>query len=71
MVGPSTDRWTAMTELHHLGAGLYPTAALFNHGCEPNIVRCNPGRVMVSVAARDIRPGEEIQDCYGLPWHSR
>ena len=25
---------------------------------------------MFSVAARDISAGEELHDCYGLPWYS-
>ena len=25
---------------------------------------------MCSVAARDISAGEELHDCYGLPWYS-
>ena len=36
---PSLDRWSPMASLQALGAGLYPTAALFNHSCDPNIVR--------------------------------
>ena len=24
----------------------------------------------VSVACRDILPGQEVTDCYGLPWYS-
>ena len=40
-------RWSPLSELRPLGAGLYTTAALFNHSCDPNIVRCNVGRVMV------------------------
>ena len=24
----------------------------------------------VSVACRDIAPGEEVTDCYGLPWYN-
>ena len=67
---PTLARWSPMASLKNLGAGLYPTAALFNHSCDPNIVRCNVGRRMVSVASRDIKRGEEISDCYGLPWYS-
>ena len=36
---PTLDRWSPMARLQDLGAGLYPTAALFNHSCDPNIVR--------------------------------
>jgi len=68
---PTMERWSPMAEMKAIGAGLYPTAALFNHSCDPNIIRCNVGRKMISVASRDIQPGEEIQDCYGLPWYSK
>ena len=36
---PTLDRWSPMAKMSDLGAGLYPTAALFNHSCDPNIVR--------------------------------
>ena len=26
--------------------------------------------LQVSVACRDILPGQEVTDCYGLPWYS-
>ena len=71
LVTPTRDRWSPLAELQQLGAGLYSTAALFNHSCDPNIVRCNVGRSMVSVTSRVIRRGEEIVDCYGLPWYSK
>ena len=68
---PTLTKWSPMASLHNLGAGLYPTAALFNHSCDPNIVRSSVGRKMVSLASRDIKKGEEIFDCYGLPWYSK
>ena len=30
----------------------------------------SPPDPQVSVACRDILPGEELSDCYGLPWYS-
>ena len=36
-----------MAQVESLGSGLYPTAALFNHSCQPNIMRVNVGRRMV------------------------
>ena len=71
LVTPTLDKWSPQGELRQLGAGLYSTAALFNHSCDPNIVRCNVGRAMVSVTSRQIKMGEEIFDCYGLPWYSK
>ena len=29
-----------------------------------------PPPYQVSVACRDIAPGEEVTDCYGLPWYN-
>jgi len=66
---PTLERWSPMCEIQALGSGLYPTAALFNHSCDPNIMRVNVGKRMVSVACRDIAAGEELVDCYGLPWY--
>ena len=40
-----------MAKCEGLGSGLYPTAALFNHSCHPNIMRVNVGRRMVSFTA--------------------
>ena len=37
-----------------------PTAALLNHSCWPNTVRCSIGGAVVLMAAVDIKPGEEV-----------
>ena len=42
-----SKRWSSMAKCEGLGSGLYPTAALFNHSCHPNIMRVNVGRRMV------------------------
>ena len=36
---PCLDRWSSLAEIKALGSGLYPTASLFNHNCNPNIMR--------------------------------
>jgi len=68
---PTKDKWSTLAEIKPLGGGLYPTASLFNHSCDPNIMRYNRGHLMVSVTCRKIKKGDEICDCYGLPWYAK
>ncbi|KRT79853.1 Anaphase-promoting complex subunit 3 protein [Oryctes borbonicus] len=49
----------------HLGGAVYPTLALFNHSCEPGVIRYNKGKKMVLRAIKLIRAGEVIYDNYG------
>ncbi|GJQ67089.1 hypothetical protein Trydic_g21970 [Trypoxylus dichotomus] len=49
----------------HLGGAIYPTLALFNHSCEPGVIRYNKGKKMVLRAIKLIRAGETIYDNYG------
>ncbi|KAJ8682719.1 hypothetical protein QAD02_018511 [Eretmocerus hayati] len=48
-----------------IGGGTYPTVALFNHSCNPGIVRYFVGDVMVVRAIRTIPAGSEICENYG------
>jgi hypothetical protein len=48
-----------------IGCGVYPTLALFNHSCVPNVVKIQQGRRTVLIAGRPIRAGEEVLDSYG------
>ena len=68
---PDTRRWTNAANIKSLGAGVFLTAALFNHSCDPSFMRCNTGSGLVSVAARRIPAGEEISECYGQMWYTR
>lgn len=43
-----------------IGASLEPTLVLFNHSCDPNIIKVNLGNVTVAIASRKIREGEEV-----------
>ena len=52
-----------------IGMGLYPTAALSNHSCNPNIDLYFYGRTCVTRAIRDIGAGEAIQMSYGPVYH--
>ncbi|KAI1292657.1 SET and MYND domain-containing protein 4 [Halotydeus destructor] len=49
-----------------IGIGIYLTARLLNHSCEPNVVIGHfDGDVVVIYAAKDIKKGEELFHCYG------
>ncbi|XP_031850428.2 protein-lysine N-methyltransferase SMYD4 [Nomia melanderi] len=48
-----------------IGGGLYPSVSLFNHSCNPGIIRYFIGTTMVVRAIRSISPGEEISENYG------
>lgn len=53
---------------HHilrLSAGIYPTLAMFNHSCDPSIVRFYVEDVVAVQAIKNIRKGEEICENYG------
>ncbi|KYB29741.1 SET and MYND domain-containing protein 4 [Tribolium castaneum] len=49
----------------YIGAGLYPTLALFNHSCDPSIVRYNIGNRMIVRTIKPIKAGEIIYENYG------
>ncbi|XP_014213800.1 SET and MYND domain-containing protein 4 [Copidosoma floridanum] len=48
-----------------VGGGVYPTVALFNHSCNPGVVRYFVGNAMVVRAIRSIPAGGEISENYG------
>ncbi|KAK9499021.1 hypothetical protein O3M35_003540 [Rhynocoris fuscipes] len=48
-----------------IGGGLYPTLALFNHSCEPGIVRYFQGSKIVVRSVKRIKQGEMIAENYG------
>ena len=62
-------RWVNSAEIKSLGAGVYLTAALFNHSCDPSFMRCNVGKQMVSVTNKNIQQGQEISECYGQMYY--
>ena len=45
--------------------GIYPTLAMFNHSCDPSIVRFYVEDVVAVQAIKNIRKGEEICENYG------
>ena len=46
-------------------SGIYPTLAMFNHSCDPSIVRFYVEDVVAVQAIKNIRKGEEICENYG------
>lgn len=48
-----------------IGAAVYPTLSLFNHSCEPNIVRYFQGGKVYVNLCKNIKRGEQICENYG------
>lgn len=48
-----------------IGAGLYPTLALFNHSCDPSLVRYNVRNKIIARAIRPIKAEDIIYENYG------
>jgi len=52
-----------------VAAAVYPvSAALFNHSCDPSLVRATWADKLVLAAGRDIAVGEELTDMYTVHW---
>jgi len=43
-------------------------ASLFNHSCEPSLVRASWGSRLVLAAGREVEEGEELTDMYTVHW---
>ncbi|KAJ1520536.1 hypothetical protein ONE63_003655 [Megalurothrips usitatus] len=54
-----------------VGAALYPTLALFNHSCDPGVVRSFCGTTVVIHAAKGIRPGQPVSENYGFCYSNK
>lgn len=48
-----------------IGGGVFPTLALFNHSCEPGIVRYFSGSKVIVRTVKPIKSGEIIAENYG------
>ena len=48
-----------------IGVAIYPTLALFNHSCEPSVIRIYSGDTIHVQAIKKLRKGEEIFENYG------
>lgn len=53
------------TKTVFIGGGLYPTLALFNHSCDPSVVRYFKGTTVYVNAVRNIKAGTSIGENYG------
>ena len=47
------------------GQVIRPSMAMFNHSCNPNMVRIDRGKFVIAAATTDIKEGEEVTDSYG------
>ncbi|KAJ8974015.1 hypothetical protein NQ317_006485 [Molorchus minor] len=52
-------------DLTEIGAGAYSFLSMFNHSCDPNIVRHCYGPAIVLRAIRSIKKGQQCYDNYG------
>lgn len=48
-----------------IGGALYPTLSLFNHSCDPGLVRYYKGNKVVARAVKNIRADEIVAENYG------
>ncbi|XP_041974587.1 SET and MYND domain-containing protein 4 isoform X2 [Aricia agestis] len=48
-----------------LAGAVFPTLALFNHSCDPGVVRYFWGPYVIVRAAKNIKKGEEVAENYG------
>merc|ERR1711915_218733 len=63
-------KWLNSNQMKPIGAGIYVTAALFNHSCDPSFMRCNYGKKIVNITNRNIKKGQEISECYGQMYYN-
>jgi hypothetical protein len=49
----------------YIGAACYPTLAMFNHSCDPSIIRFYIEDYVCVQTIKNIRKGEEICENYG------
>ena len=47
------------------GQVIRPALAMFNHSCDPNMVRVDRGKYVIAAACADINKGVEVRDSYG------
>lgn len=62
---PRGEKTLAKAKSTFIGGGIFPTLALFNHSCNPGIIRYFIGTTMVVRAVRTIAAGEDISENYG------
>ena len=47
-----------------IGSALDPTLVLFNHSCDPNVIRINLGKATIVYATRDIKEDKEVRNYF-------
>ncbi|XP_078040998.1 protein-lysine N-methyltransferase SMYD4 isoform X2 [Augochlora pura] len=48
-----------------VAAGIYPSASIMNHSCDPNIINIFRGQYLIVRASKDIAPTEDVFNTYG------
>ncbi|XP_043594924.1 SET and MYND domain-containing protein 4-like isoform X2 [Bombus pyrosoma] len=56
---------SSMKQQDIVATGIYPSASMMNHSCDPNIINIFVGQYLIVRASRDIGESEEIFNCYG------
>ena len=65
-LGEETNKAMATSYANGIGAGIYAILSLFNHSCDPHVVRYFRGSKCQVRAIRSIKKDEEIFDNYGV-----
>uniref|UniRef100_A0A1B0CSA0 Protein-lysine N-methyltransferase SMYD4 n=1 Tax=Lutzomyia longipalpis TaxID=7200 RepID=A0A1B0CSA0_LUTLO len=60
-----TGKTTQDRKTHFIGGALYPTVSLFNHSCDPGVVRYFRGNRVYVHAIKNIKAGEIVAENYG------
>ncbi|KAK1137915.1 hypothetical protein K0M31_002409 [Melipona bicolor] len=56
---------SSMNEQDIVATGVYPSASMMNHSCDPNIINIFMNQYLIVRASKDIAKDEEILNCYG------
>ncbi|KAK9298502.1 hypothetical protein QLX08_008182 [Tetragonisca angustula] len=56
---------SSMNEQDIVATGIYPSASMMNHSCDPNIINIFMNQYLIIRASKDIAKDEEIFNCYG------
>ncbi|XP_076624715.1 protein-lysine N-methyltransferase SMYD4 isoform X2 [Colletes latitarsis] len=56
---------SSMEQQNIVAAGIYPSASMMNHSCDPNIINIFMDQYIIVRASKHIAINEEIFNCYG------
>ncbi|XP_017886108.1 SET and MYND domain-containing protein 4-like [Ceratina calcarata] len=65
LIIPKGSKSMKKSKSNFIAGGIYSTIALFNHSCNPGVIRYFNGITMIVRAIRSISAGEEISENYG------